>query len=141
MYNHILVPIDLDSPQSSDKAVTTATRIAHDYGAVLHFLSVVPPLGSYASTFFPDGFQKEASEAALQRLHDFTANTDLGGVPVHHIVANGSIYDEILAIQAKVNADLIVMASHRPELSDYLLGPNAARVVRHAPCSVMVVRN
>jgi nucleotide-binding universal stress UspA family protein len=36
---------------------------------------------------------------------------------------------------------MIVMASHRPELKDYLLGPNAARVVRHAECSVLVVRN
>jgi len=90
--------IDLDSPQSSDKAVKTASRIARDYGAVLHFLAVVPPLSSYASTFFPDGFQKEASEAALQRLHDFTAKTDLGGMTVHHVVANGAIYDQILAI-------------------------------------------
>jgi nucleotide-binding universal stress UspA family protein len=32
------------------------------------------------------------------------------------------------------------MGSHRPELSDYLLGPNAGKVVRHAKCSVMVVR-
>ena len=40
-----------------------------------------------------------------------------------------------------IKADLIVMGSHRPELRDYLLGPNAARVVRHAPCSVVVVRS
>ncbi len=32
------------------------------------------------------------------------------------------------------------MGSHRPELSDYLLGPNAGKVVRHAKCLVMVVR-
>ena len=46
----------------------------------------------------------------------------------------------ILDLAEKIGADLIVMASHRPELKDYLLGPNAARVVRHAECSVMVVR-
>ena len=32
------------------------------------------------------------------------------------------------------------MASHRPELRDYLIGPNAARVMRHADASVLVVR-
>ena len=37
-------------------------------------------------------------------------------------------------------AELIVMASHRPELRDYLIGPNAARVMRHADASVLVVR-
>lgn len=33
------------------------------------------------------------------------------------------------------------MAAHRPALKDYLLGPNAARVVRHSNCSVLVVRD
>jgi len=37
-------------------------------------------------------------------------------------------------------ADLIVMGSHRPAMATYLLGSNAARIVRHAPCSVMVLR-
>jgi len=37
-------------------------------------------------------------------------------------------------------ADLIVMASHRPELKDYLIGPNAAYVAQHAFCSVLVLR-
>ena len=35
---------------------------------------------------------------------------------------------------------MIVMASHDPVLSDYLLGSVAARVVRHAHCSVLVAR-
>ncbi len=39
-----------------------------------------------------------------------------------------------------VPADLIVMASHRPEMKDYLLGSNAGHIVLHAPCSVFVVR-
>jgi nucleotide-binding universal stress UspA family protein len=62
------------------------------------------------------------------------------GVAARRIVAAGKIYQEILRVADEVGADLIVMGSHRPELSDYLLGPNAARVVRHADCSVMVVR-
>jgi nucleotide-binding universal stress UspA family protein len=51
------------------------------------------------------------------------------------------VYEEILATARDLKADLIVMASHRPELKDYLLGPNAARVVRHSDVSVLVVRN
>lgn len=43
-------------------------------------------------------------------------------------------------VEDMLGADLIVMASQRPELKDYLLGPNAARVVRHAEQSVLVVR-
>ena len=36
--------------------------------------------------------------------------------------------------------DLIVMNSHRPGIGDYFLGSTAARVVRHAQCSVHVIR-
>ncbi len=37
--------------------------------------------------------------------------------------------------------DCIVIGSHKPGLSDYLLGSTAARVVRHAPCAVHVYRS
>jgi nucleotide-binding universal stress UspA family protein len=55
-------------------------------------------------------------------------------------VVHGTVYEKILELAAEVGADLIVMASHRPELKDFLIGPNAARVVRHAKISVLVVR-
>jgi universal stress protein F len=32
------------------------------------------------------------------------------------------------------------MGAHRPSLADFLLGPNSARVARHAGCTVTVVR-
>ena len=51
-----------------------------------------------------------------------------------------AVYQVILETAAKIGADLIVMASHRPKPMDYLLGPNAAKVVRHAKTSVLVVR-
>jgi nucleotide-binding universal stress UspA family protein len=43
-------------------------------------------------------------------------------------------------LKSPYEADLIVVGSHRPAMKDYLLGTNAARVVRHAHCSVLVVR-
>jgi len=45
-----------------------------------------------------------------------------------------------LAVAEEAVADLIVVGSHRPAMKDYLLGTNAARVVRHARCSVLVAR-
>ena len=56
-------------------------------------------------------------------------------------VEYGSVYRTIIKMSKKLEADLLVMASHRPDMADYLLGPNAARVVRHATCSVLVVRD
>ena len=60
---------------------------------------------------------------------------------VHLLVTHGaSIYAEILGIAEEAEADLIVVGSHRPAMKDYLLGTNAARVVRHACCSALVAR-
>ena len=59
---------------------------------------------------------------------------------MQHIVGNGNVYESILEVAKRIKADLIVVQARRPELRKYLLGPNAARVVRHATCSVMVVR-
>ena len=55
-------------------------------------------------------------------------------------VAAGSVYHAILDTAKAIDADLIVMASHRPQMSDYLIGPNSSHVVRHAKIAVLVVR-
>ena len=51
------------------------------------------------------------------------------------------VYEEILNVAEELPASQIVMAAQRPKLSDYMLGENTSRVVRHASCSVLVVRN
>ena len=55
-------------------------------------------------------------------------------------VGSGSIWRGIVEMASQAEADLIILASHRPAMKDYLLGANAVSVVRHAPCSVLVVR-
>ena len=59
-------------------------------------------------------------------------------------VRQGGIYQEILEEAGSIDADLIVMSSHRPQrhaVRTYFLGSNAGHVVRYAHCSVLVVRN
>jgi nucleotide-binding universal stress UspA family protein len=52
----------------------------------------------------------------------------------------GSISGRIIEMVEDKKIDLIVMASHDPRVTDYLIGSNAAHVVLHGPCSVLVVR-
>ena len=52
----------------------------------------------------------------------------------------GSVYNEVLHEADTVGADLIVVGSHRPTMATYLLGSNAATIIRHARMSVLVVR-
>jgi nucleotide-binding universal stress UspA family protein len=59
---------------------------------------------------------------------------------VQHIIGFGTVYEEVLRVAQEVNVDLIILGASRPLAGKYLLGPNAARVARHAECSVLVVR-
>jgi nucleotide-binding universal stress UspA family protein len=141
MYKDILLPIDLNNVETQEKAVQTAIELAKSFGARLHVMTIVPDFGvGVVSTFFPDDYEEKAVAAADAALHDFVNQRLPGDIKVQHIVAHGTIYEEILAFAGKTKVDLILMASHRPELSDYLIGPNASKVVRHAECSVLVVR-
>jgi len=77
---------------------------------------------------------------AGKRLNELLEAELPDGVQTRPIVAQGTVYKIVIDTAEGIGADLIVMASHRPERRDYLLGPNAARVVRHSNKSVLVVR-
>lgn len=141
MYKDILLPIDLNSEESWKKALPRALELARAFSCRLHVMTVVPSVGmSIVGQYLPQDFEKQAVEKTNEQLHLFVSEFVPDDVKVQHVVANGTIYEEILSVARDIRADLIVMASHRPELKDYLIGPNAARVVRHSPISVLVVR-
>jgi nucleotide-binding universal stress UspA family protein len=141
MYRNILLPVDLSDEHSWRKALPTALALRETFQAALHVMTVVPDFGlPMVGQFFPEGYEAKAHAHVAAQLEDFVAAQVPEGVAVKRIVATGKIYQQILRVAEQIGADLVVMGSHHPELSDYLLGPNAARVVRHADCSVMVVR-
>ncbi|NQU60471.1 MAG: universal stress protein [Rhodospirillales bacterium] len=142
MYKNILLSVDLNDESSWKKALPTAVGLCQTSDASLRVLTVVPDFGmSIVNQYFPEGFEKEMAGKVMDTLKAFVKDNVPEGVEVQHIVGEGTIYEVILKMSEETKADLIVMASHRPELKDYLLGPNAARVVRHANCSVLVVRD
>lgn len=140
VFKRILATIDIHDDVSSEKVVNAALELMSG-DDILFVVCVVPDFGmSVVSGFFPKNYEQDMLEKTRVALHEFTEKHVPEGTPVQHIIAHGSIYEEILAAANEVNADMIVVGSHRPALKDYLLGPNAARVVRHATQSVLVVR-
>jgi len=142
MFKKILVPIDVDQETSWQRALPVAEQLAKDYGAELHAVTVIPVMGmSVVGSFFPADFEKKALAAGKTKISDILSQSasDPANITVH--VAHGTIYEEVLHAADKLGCDLIVMTSHRPELKDYLLSPNAARVMRHAKQSVFIVRD
>ena len=142
MHKNILFPVDLNHTDSLGKAVETAVFFARTSGARLHVVAVVPGFGlPVVASYFPEDFEQKALASAKQALDRFIASSFPKGLEVLPVVAHGTVYDEILHCAEELGIDLIVMASHRPEMQDYLLGSNASTVVRHAKCSVLVVRD
>lgn len=141
VYTNILLPIDLGEKSSWRKALPEAVELARLYKADLHVVAVVPQIGSaLVGSFFPKDYEKRAIAEASGLLEALLKREVPDDMTAKGHIAHGVIYEEILHAAEKLNVDLIVLASHRPQLKDYLLGPNAARVVRHAKQSVMVVR-
>lgn len=142
MYDKILFPVDLANLEAQETARKTAFEFAKIHGSELHVLTVVPFLPAHLTEgYLPEGVEKRAIQNVAETLKDYIDEKRAGEpIPAHLAVREGTIYKEVLKYADEHDIQLIVMASHRPELRDYLIGPNAARVVRHSLCSVLVVR-
>lgn len=141
MYRDILVCIDLNDPGLSEKTLRTAVSIGCTTGSTLHVMTVVPDLAlGYVGHLLPEDFEDKAIASASEQLRAFTAQLLPAEVKPHHVVSHGVVYREVIDYAAKLNADLVVIGAHGPEHAHQELGPNAARVVRNATATVLVVR-
>ncbi len=142
MAGKILVPLDITEPEDAKRLLKTAEELAGLRKDQLHAVTVVPSYSMpIVGSYFKTGEEGKMLQHAQKALKDFLSANAAHPESVSGHIAHGSIYDEIMKVADKLDCDLIVIGAHRPELSDYLLGPNAARVVRHAKQSVYVVRH
>ncbi len=140
---NVLCAIDITRPKEESNVLQAASRLAEMDGAQLDVITIVPDFGaSVVGSYFQDHHVKTAQDDAKDNLEKVCAEI-LGAdrnSGIRHLVSVGSVYEEVLKAAKVSGADLIVIGAQRPDLKDYLLGPNAARVVRHSDCSVFVVR-
>ena len=135
MYKHILVPVSFEDDRNTAEALAVAQKLSDSDGRVtmLHVMEQVP---SYVVNYIPEGFHEKAKAAIIQSLSDLAGDMENAKA----IVVDGHSGRTILDWSEGNAAELIVIASHRPGMADYFLGSTAAQVVRHAKCSVHVVR-
>ena len=139
MSQTILLPVDLSHAPTWENALPRALDLST--GGVLHVLTVIPDFGmSMVGGYFKSNFLDQALHDVGEALSDWVRAHIPDAQEVHPHVTHGRIYDEIIRVAAKLDVDTIVMGADKPDVSQYLLGPNAARVVRHAPQSVFIVR-
>lgn len=136
MYRNIIIPVDLGHAERLQPMVDVARLLGGD-GANVVLLNVVENLPAFVVAELPSDLTTRTVEDARERLQETVAGS---GINVEIEVRSGHPATTILECAKDRNADLIVIASHRPGFGDFLIGSTAARVVRHAQCSVHVVR-
>jgi nucleotide-binding universal stress UspA family protein len=141
MFKTILVPVDLTEVETAQPAIDTAVSLAASAEGSIRLIYVRSLVPATYMEFVPPAFDAEQQEDAEARLADVAASIPLPAERISAAVRLGSVYNEVLHEADATGADLIVIGSHRPTMATYLLGSNASTIVRHAKCSVLVVRS
>jgi universal stress protein A len=138
----ILVPIDF-SPASTN-AFKYALRLAEEFAAELTLLYVLPPAPSRSLASIPGAPAFSQSELSVteKNLRAMIASTRNGSVQrVRSTMRVGLPSHEIVEMAKDADIDLIVIATHGyTGWKHFCIGSTAERVVRAAPCPVLVVR-
>ncbi|MGJ0502912.1 MAG: universal stress protein [Methylocystis sp.] len=141
MYKKILVAVDISEADVTQLALEAAVALAKvEQDAQLRLINVQPLVPVAFIDYIPPNFDEEMREATEKDLTALRAKISYPAERISSIVRFGAVYPEVLAEAEEWGADLVVVGSHRPTMATYLLGSNAKTIVRHAKCSVLVVR-
>ncbi len=141
MFDTLLLAVDINDPEGAQRSTQAAVAMARAEGARLHIVNVVPDDGmAIVSSSLDVDHRAEAVARARASLQDWAAQAIPADVDSALHVARGTVYDQIIRTARDLGVQGIFVGAHRPALKDYLMGPNAARVARHAEQSVFVIR-
>ena len=138
LWKKLIVPTDFSA--CSQPALAAAADLQQRSGAEVVLLHVTEPAyeGLRVQTGELHGQMKQAAEIALKKI---TAEHFSHAAKVRLLVKEGRPADVICRVAAEEAADAVIIPTHgHSGLKHVLLGSVAEKVVRHAPCSVLVVR-
>lgn len=135
MYDHVLVPVSFEDDRDAAGAARVASLLAGSEGRItlLHVMEQIP---GYAISYIPKDYLAQSHAAITAEL------TEMAGRLPHAegLVVEGHPGRTIVDWAEENHVDCIVIASHRPGMSDLILGSTATQVVRHAACAIHVIR-
>ncbi len=138
MYKSIVIAVALFNKGATSRSlIQKANKLIDPDGTItlVHVLDEIPP---YFRTVVSREQLLEQRKAVSEQLKSLAATAKAKTVDMD--LRAGKPSENILACAEECHADLIMMASHKPDMSDYFIGSTAARVVRHSPISVLVTR-
>ena len=137
----ILVPIDFSEP--AGKALRYALPFAEQFGAKITLLHVVEPIAMPDFANFPLLTENDRVARVFRTKLDLLCKRETikPRLIEKTLVRFGKPFQEICDAARGLKVDLIVLSTHGyTGLKHAVLGSTAERVVRHAPCPVLVVR-
>ncbi len=141
MFHKILLPVDIDYPETASAVYQRAAEIAKPSGAEIRLVSVMPGFGMpIVASFISNDTRKEIVNRLKESLEAFI--NDHCDEPVSYEVRTGKNWEEIIKCANKWNADLIVIYhDHRRDINEVHSGSCARRVTENADCSVLWLRD
>lgn len=136
MFKKILVPVVLSHEADVTQAIEVAQKLVTKGGSIT-VMNVIEMMPAYVVNYMPDGYESVRSDDVKKALKKVTDNHD----NVEPLVVHGHAGQSIATEAKRRGADCIVIKSHQPEFTDIFIGSTAAYVVRHAQCSVHVMRD
>jgi nucleotide-binding universal stress UspA family protein len=138
----ILVPVDFS--KCSQEGLRYAIAFASEFGAkiILLHATYLGYIYSSEGTALYDisGLQKAARKTAGRKMRELMRSVNFGGVKSEPAFTEGSPVLDICQFAKDHNVDLIITSTHGlTGFKHVLIGSIAEQVVRHAPCSVLVV--
>jgi nucleotide-binding universal stress UspA family protein len=141
--NRILVPIDFS--EHSRRALKYAIPFAKQFIASIDLIYVVEPTiypadFSFGQVGFPN-VEDELRKRGAKELDTLITKEIAGKVPATRVIRTGKPFYEIIQYAREQDMDLIIIATHgHSGVEQILFGSTAEKVVRKAPCPVLVVR-
>lgn len=137
MFTRIMIPVDLEHTDQMEKALAIAAEIAERHGAEAHIVGVTQS-GPTEIARTPEAFAEELTAFAAEHSETLGIEFKTQSEVSHDITVD--LDDALERAAEAIGADLIVMASHVPGLSDYVFSSNAGYLASHLKMSVFVVR-
>lgn len=137
MYARIIVAVDLSELAQARALLANAVELL-DAGGEIRLVHVLEDVPGYLAASLPaDLTERRRAEAMVELRAMADPSLEVRIIPdLRHGAASG----QIIEAANDSGADLIMIASHKPGLRDYLIGSTAGRVIRHSGCSVLVKR-
>ncbi|MCH8466438.1 MAG: universal stress protein [Roseinatronobacter sp.] len=138
MYSSIIIAAALFNEGATTRAALKKARTLLDDGGKVTLVHVIDEVPGYVAASIPKEHMAARRRDVDAQLAAIAAEAE--GMTVETVIREGQPSASILGAAQEAGADLIMIASHKPGLSDYFIGSTAARIVRHAPISVLVTR-